>query len=136
MEIIIGTLVIWFISQTIKYSIRILGGERVSFQSFFWAYMWASGYPSSHSAVLAGLTYFVGVKEGFSTTFAITAVVSSVLLYNLIDNKKQQDLLKKFHQRGGAYKHLIDMSGHKLGEVVMGVMLGGVLAYILSPILL
>ena len=135
MEIILGSLIIFAISQTAKFLIRVVRGEKISFQSILWAYVWASGYPSSHSALLAGLTYFVWVKEGLGTLFAITIVVTAVILYNLIDNKKQQDLLKKFHQKGGSYKRLIDMSGHNIGEVFVGIAFGVLLAHVLSPFL-
>jgi acid phosphatase family membrane protein YuiD len=136
MDIIFGAVIIWFLSQTTKFIIRLLKGERITSKAMLWSYIWAAGYPSTHSSILAGSAYFIGVRDEFGVVFSAFTIVAILLIYNLIDNRKQQEILRPFHESGGLYDRVLDMSGHKPSEVLAGVFLGTIMAYVLAPMLL
>ena len=66
-------------SQLVKTVIYLIKREKVTFANVFSS----GGMPSSHSALVTGLTVGVGLEDGFgSSTFAMCLVFSLVVIYD------------------------------------------------------
>lgn len=105
------------------------------------------GFPSSHSSTVSALTLAVGLSQGFdSVLFAITCVFSFIVIYDAINVRyyagkniqltKQLivDLseVKDMHFDNPIYQEKIkDVLGHKLVEVVGGIVFGSLVSLII-----
>ena len=101
----------------------------------------AGGMPSSHSAMVASLTTAIGITEGWnSNLFCVCIIFSFVVLYDatgvrkavgqqaVIMNQIMSDVFR------GEFKHekLTELLGHTPLEVLFGVLLGIIMAFILA----
>lgn len=108
----------------------------------------SGGFPSSHTATVASLTTAVGVVEGFrSTVFAITLAFSLIVIYDAINVRyyagKNIELTKQLIE-DLSINDLLELDnpiyeekmkivlGHKKMEALGGLILGCVVALILS----
>jgi hypothetical protein len=96
--------------------------------------------PSSHAAIVMGLTTAVGKYAGVSSaSFAIALIFSFVVMYDAaglrraagrqaaILNRLVEDLM---HMRGVQEQRLRELLGHTPFEVVVGALLGFVVGLI------
>ena len=95
--------------------------------------MWGSGgMPSSHSALVCSLTTVVALMDGFdSTSFAISVVLSSVVMYDAAGVRraagKQARVLNQIIENEGDInvgEKLIELLGHTPKEVFVGAIVG------------
>ncbi|MGE4169887.1 MAG: divergent PAP2 family protein [Candidatus Margulisiibacteriota bacterium] len=94
----------------------------------------AGGMPSSHSAMVMGLTTGVGLKEGWTSSLLCMCVVFSlVVLYDAAGIRqavgKQAEILNQMmddYVQKGEFKavHLTELLGHTPLEVAAGSLLG------------
>lgn len=105
----------------------------------------SGGFPSSHSAIVAALSVYIGLQERFSSPlFAVTVSFSIIVIYDAANVRFYsgeniritQQLLKDLQEN-----KVIDLSqpiyktkfkealGHKWHEVIGGILLGGLLGY-------
>jgi uncharacterized protein len=130
MSYLLAPIVAWTIAQTAKvilYSVR----ER---QLNLRVLAVTGGMPSSHSAIVMGLTAAVGKHSGItSAAFAIALIFSFVVMYDAaglrraagrqaaILNRLVEDLV---HMRGVQEVKLRELLGHTPVEVLAGAVLG------------
>ena len=120
----------WVLAQIIKVPL-----EYVLRRNLDWSLLFSSGgMPSSHSALVTGLSVAVGMQEGFqSPLFASALVLALVVIYDAIGVRRQAgdharvlnlmiDELLTGHPL--AEKELKEMLGHTPREVIGGVALG------------
>lgn len=93
----------------------------------------SGGMPSSHSALVTGLTMSMGLQEGFSSTqFAIGVIFSLVVLYDAASVRRNVGLQAKAlnnlmdsdtaaNQSSKPFKELL---GHTPLEIAAGVIIG------------
>ncbi len=140
MKFILIPLIVCFLSQSIKFIIRLIVEKEPSLRSFSWVYQWAGGTPSTHSAMLASALYLVGENNGFDSVFAFCVVVSLTVIYNLVEDKKKQEIVeKRWKENGNTFANkifkdgkLLDISGHTYFEIMAGITCGVIMAIILS----
>ncbi|MBI4771959.1 MAG: divergent PAP2 family protein, partial [Chloroflexi bacterium] len=99
------------------------------------------GMPSSHSALVIGASIAIGLQEGFnSPLFAVASVVAVVVIYDAIgvrrhagDHARVLNLMidELFTGHPLAEKELKEVLGHTPREVVGGIVLGVVVAYVM-----
>lgn len=119
-------------AQTIKYTLA-------SRRDKNWRQFFRSGsMPSSHTAVVVGLSTVIYVHEGFSALFSIAAVLTMITIYDALVARRS------IGEQGAALVRLIEKSpfakdplpkvalGHKPKEVVVGAVLGGVIGIIVA----
>src|SRR5258708_40293282 len=101
----------------------------------------AGGMPSSHSALVTGAFMAVGLQEGFNTPlFAVAFVLAMIVVYDAtglrraagdqarVINLMTDDLLTGHPL---AVKELKEVLGHTPREVLGGIALGIVIAYLM-----
>ena len=95
----------------------------------------AGGMPSAHSAFVTALSLSIGLDAGFkSNLFALAFVFSIIIIYDSIRLRgavqTHSQLLDRL-QNSLAENQRIKLPlhiGHSLGEIVVGVIVGGALA--------
>src|ERR1700674_3961696 len=130
MRFLLAPIVAWTIAQTAKVIIYSLRERRLNLRVL----AVTGGMPSSHSAIVMGLTTAVGkYKHVTSAPFAIALIFSFVVMYDAaglrraagrqaaILNRLVEDLV---HMRGRQEQKLRELLGHTPVEVVVGAVLG------------
>ena len=115
--VLIAALIAWGIAQTIKVPLEYLQTRRWN-----WALLFrAGGMPSSHTALVVGITHGIGLSVGFdSALFALSFAMSMVVIYDATGIRRQ----------AGKHAELINAmiedltTGHPLKEEQLREVLG------------
>ena len=129
-------MVAWAIAQAAKVILTSMRQRRLNLRVL----AETGGMPSSHAAIVMGLTTAVGKYAGVSSaSFAIALIFSFVVMYDAaglrraagrqaaILNRLVEDLM---HMRGVQEQRLRELLGHTPFEVVVGALLGFVVGLI------
>ena len=130
MTFLLAPLVAWAIAQASKVILTSLRQRRLNLRVL----AETGGMPSSHAAIVMGMTAAVGKHAGVSSAaFAIALIFSFVVMYDAaglrraagrqaaILNRLVEDLV---HMRGMQEQKLRELLGHTPVEVVVGALLG------------
>ena len=136
-EVIIASLLGVFTAQFIKFIYYYIKKRKLNFKIF----TITGGMPSSHSSFSVALTTSVGLITGFnSVEFAIALGFALVVMYDaaglrrsagkmaVLLNKIVDDYYSERDSRTSQEK-LMEVLGHTPVEVLMGALLGVVIAY-------
>jgi acid phosphatase family membrane protein YuiD len=129
-KFLLAPLVAWAIAQAAKVILTSVRQRRLNLRVL----AETGGMPSSHAAIVMGMTTAVGKYAGVSSAaFAIALIFSFVVMYDAaglrraagrqaaILNRLVEDLV---HMRGMQEQKLRELLGHTPVEVVVGAMLG------------
>jgi hypothetical protein len=135
-KILIITLTVWAIAQTLKVALGVIREKRFNFKWF----IGTGGMPSSHAAGATALATTCGLERGFdSVIFAIAAVFALVTMFDAqgvrretgqqagILNKILDDIYWEGKLEASRLKELI---GHTPFQVFIGAIFGFLLALI------
>jgi uncharacterized protein len=133
---LLAPVVAWAIAQAAKVILTSMRQRRLNLRVL----AETGGMPSSHAAIVMGLTTAVGKYAGVSSaSFAIALIFSFVVMYDAaglrraagrqaaILNRLVEDLM---HMRGVQEQRLRELLGHTPFEVVVGALLGFVVGLI------
>ena len=137
MRFILAPIVAWTIAQAAKVILYSVRERRLNLRVL----AVTGGMPSSHSAIVMGLTTAIGKYSGpTSPQFAIALIFSFVVMYDAaglrraagrqaaILNRLVEDLV---HMRGVQEQKLRELLGHTPVEVLVGAVLGVAVGLIL-----
>ncbi len=134
-------LLAWVIAQGIKVSIEIIKGD-ADFK-----YLYASGgMPSAHSAVVCSLAGYTFYHQGISSPlFGVTAILAGIVMYDSFGVRRSSGeqaktinrLIEEMTNNGTLrkpddYNRLREILGHQPLEVIVGAILGGLVATLFS----
>lgn len=145
--VLLSAILGWVIAQTAKVILSIIQNRRFDPERL----SGAGGMPSSHSSVVTALTVATAIVEGLdSTLFALSIVFAFVTIYDALGVRRQAGLhakvLNKLRRETAELKEIEDMRdgvrdeepeeivdlkeyiGHKLSEVIVGILIGGAVA--------
>lgn len=135
-KILITTLSAWLIAQTIKVTIGVIREKKFDFRWF----VGTGGIPSSHTAGASCLATIIGLEQGFDTVFfALAASFALVVMFDAQGVRraagKQAKVLNKITEdiywKGRINEtRLLELVGHTPFEVIIGFLLGVVIAFI------
>ncbi len=130
MKYLLPPLVAWTIAQVTKVVLVSVRQRRLNLRVL----AETGGMPSSHSAIVMGLTAAVGRINGVSSdTFAVALILSLVVMYDAagvrraagrqaaVLNRLVEDLV---HMRGIQEDRLRELLGHTPVEVLVGAGIG------------
>lgn len=130
MRFLLAPLVAWAIAQVAKVTLKSIQERRLNLRVL--AEM--GGMPSSHSAIVMGLTAATGKHAGVgSASFAIALIFSFVVMYDAAGLRRaagrQAEVLNRLvedlvHMRGVQEARLRELLGHTPMEVLVGAVLG------------
>jgi uncharacterized protein len=136
-KFLLAPLVAWAIAQAAKVIMTSMRQRRLNLRVL----AETGGMPSSHAAIVMGMTTAVGKYAGVSSAaFAIALIFSFVVMYDAaglrraagrqaaILNRLVEDLV---HMRGMQEQRLRELLGHTPVEVLVGALLGIVVGLIL-----
>ncbi|HEX7265106.1 MAG TPA: divergent PAP2 family protein [Candidatus Dormibacteraeota bacterium] len=137
MRYLLAPLVAWSICQVAKVTLTSLQQRRLNLRVL----AETGGMPSSHSAIVMGLTTAIGKYSGLnSPQFAIALIFSFVVMYDAaglrraagrqaaVLNRLVEDLM---HMRGVQEPVLRELLGHTPVEVLVGAVIGVAVGLIL-----
>jgi len=129
-KFILAPVLAWAIAQAAKVILTSMRQRRLNLRVL----AETGGMPSSHAAIVMGMTTAVGKYAGVSSAaFAIALIFSFVVMYDAaglrraagrqaaVLNRLVEDLV---HMRGMQEQRLRELLGHTPVEVVVGAMLG------------
>ena len=130
MKFLLAPVLAWAIAQAAKVILTSMRQRRLNLRVL----AETGGMPSSHAAIVMGMTTAVGKYAGVSSAaFAIALIFSFVVMYDAaglrratgrqaaVLNRLVEDLV---HMRGMQEQRLRELLGHTPVEVVVGAMLG------------
>ena len=130
MRYLLAPLVAWSIAQVAKVILSSVSKRRLNLRVL----AETGGMPSSHSAIVMGLTSAIGKYSGLgSAAFAIALIFSFVVMYDAAGLRRaagrQAEILNRlvedlFHMRGVQEAKLRELLGHTPFEVLVGAALG------------
>jgi len=134
LEVIFSALIGAFSAQLLKFIFYFTHSRKINFKIL----TETGGMPSSHSAFVTALTTSVGIINGYrSIEFAIALGFSLVVMYDAAGLRrsagKMAAVLNKivddiYTHKPHTSERLIELLGHTPLEVIMGALLGAVLA--------
>ena len=136
-KILIITLAVWVIAQTMKVIFGVIREKRFNFKWF----IGTGGMPSSHAAGATALAATCGLQEGFSSVyFALASVFALVTMFDAQGVRRSagqqaailNQIVDDIYWRGKLENtRLIELIGHSPFQVFIGAILGGSLACLL-----
>ncbi len=130
MKYLLPPLLAWVIAQVTKVTLTSFRQRRLNLRVL----AETGGMPSSHSAIVMGLTAAVGRINGVaSDSFAVALILSLVVMYDAagvrraagrqaaVLNRLVEDLV---HMRGIQEDRLRELLGHTPIEVIVGAVIG------------
>jgi len=130
MRFLLAPLVAWGIAQIAKVTLTSVRQRRLNLRVL----AETGGMPSSHSAIVMGLTAAIGKYAGpTSAAFAIALIFSFVVMYDAAGLRRaagrQAEVLNRLvedlvHMRGVQEERLRELLGHTPVEVLVGAVLG------------
>lgn len=132
--VLIAALIAWFIAQTLKVPI-----EYLQTRHWNWSLLvQAGGMPSSHSALIVGITHGIGLSVGFNTPlFALAFAIAMIVIYDATGIRRQAgkhaELINAMISDLAAgnplkQEQLREVLGHTPMEALGGIVLGIVVA--------
>jgi acid phosphatase family membrane protein YuiD len=123
----LGAIIAQMTAQIFKIFLPLLRGKKVDAMNFF-SY---GDIPSAHTAFIIGVSFGIGLQEGWgSATFALAVVVTSIIIYDIIKLRTAVEINLKYTQRLMDHNQLPmdekmpQFKGHSILEVVTGAVWG------------
>lgn len=122
MSYLILTLIALVVSQLLKFLFRLIFNHKDN-KNFLWVFMWATGAPSAHSAVLVSNLVLLYRDIGNSPVFMFCTIIAIIFMYNLIADRKREVIR-------GADQKTLDISGHSIFDILTGILTGLIIGFL------
>ena len=143
-KILITGCVAWLLSQFIKAIIYLVINKRFNWERL----LGDGGMPSSHSATVTAVAVMTGLRCGWeSPIFAIAAILALVVMHDAMGVRQETgkqakvinnmlELINSFGRRELTPEETLkEFVGHTRRQVMIGALLGGVIALIMDRLL-
>lgn len=127
------------ICQIIKFLIESITNKKFNFERLFNG---TGGMPSSHTTFSSALTMLIGYKIGFETPiFAVSLIFTCITSYDALgirwESGKQATAINLIFEsfkedKKIGFKKLKEQLGHEPLEVLMGLLLGTIVAFLFN----
>ena len=130
------------ICQILKFTIESIKNKKINIARLFNG---SGGMPSTHATFSSSLTTLIGYEIGFeSPIFAVALIFTCITAYDALgvrwESGKQAEAINQIFDlviKGKpkkAFKHLKEQLGHKPLEVMVGLLLGVIVASVFTLI--
>ncbi|OJX38411.1 MAG: hypothetical protein BGO78_10475 [Chloroflexi bacterium 44-23] len=140
-QVLMAGLLGWFLGQFLKVPFEYLMHRRMNWGLWFSS----GGMPSSHSSLMTSVTLSIGLNYGFSSPlFALAFAVSMIVVYDATGVRRQAgihaqkiNIIFEEFLRGEPIEidKLKEVLGHTPPQVVGGVVLGLIVAFVVKGIM-
>lgn len=122
-----ASVISWLVAQFIKIIITFFKEKKIDFKLL----ASTGGMPSAHSATISGITFAIGKVMGFSSPeFGISFIVGVIVVTDALHLRSEvgrhAEVLEKI-----TGKHFDSKSGHKLSEVLIGILIGAIIGILI-----
>lgn len=128
----------WLAAHIVKFLLTLVasGGKEKGLGIF----LRAGGMPSSHSAVVIAVLTVIGARQGVgSPLFGLAFAFAAIVIYDALNVRRsvgeQGDVLRKVVAHTKVEQNFFTAYGHTLPEVVGGVVVGLLVAFVMLQIL-
>jgi len=141
--ILLAGAVAWLVSQLSKAIIHLIITKRFQWDRLFGD----GGMPSSHSATVTAVAVMTGIRCGWdSPIFAIAAILAVIVMHDAMgvrqETGKQAKVINSMVELINSFgrgeltpeETLKEFVGHTRRQVVVGAVLGGVIALVMNGI--
>lgn len=136
-SIIYAAIVSWLIAQLVKVVCNLFKYGVKEKSRIIWRIIWAGGMPSAHSAVITSATLGILSHSGMdSPLFGFSAVVCLIVIY---DRSRMYSIYSMFQKKYPVFAQEIqedpilkDMVGHRIPEIIAGIIIGAGVSIIFS----
>ena len=141
--ILLAGVVAWLVSQLSKAIIHLIITKRFQWDRLFGD----GGMPSSHSATVTAVAVMTGLRCGWdSPIFAIAAILAVIVMHDAMgvrqETGKQAKVINSMVELINSFgrgeltseETLKEFVGHTRRQVVVGAVLGGVIALVMNGI--
>ncbi len=145
MKYILIPIVSVVICQVIKLLIYIYknGSKNLTVKKIVWEGFWVGKFPSSHAALLTSTLSLLVIYSKEPSVIVFAFVVSLILIYSLLEDKKRHEILESYFLKSSDNEIrkiaedgvLREFNGHSYVELITGVMIGLVIAFMLNTII-
>ncbi|MBQ3310316.1 divergent PAP2 family protein [Candidatus Saccharibacteria bacterium] len=145
--IIIAFILGWLVAQLTKVILALVERGKLSGKEFLALIMKSGGMPSSHTACLTAATLMIGLMQGFtSPLFAFAVCMDAIVIYDALNVRyavgEQGKFLnalaavaKKGRKKKSEQQAVKVIEGHKVPEVLVGLLMGLIACFIATMIL-
>lgn len=126
--------VAWLGTQGTKYLLSRGGEQAIRFDQ-------TGGMPSAHSAVVASMVTVIGLREGMlSSVFGLAIIIAAIVIHDAVRLRwavgQQAERINELVLRLklGKEEQVVVWHGHRIREVVVGLVLGALIALALYKI--
>ena len=127
--IIIAAGLSWVVAQISKVLFGLARYGVGDKERIVWRVLWAGGMPSAHSALVTSTTVIIFLSSGAqSSLFGFSLVTACVVIY---DRGRMYSIYDTFQRKYASLKEdiqkdplLKDLVGHRLIEIVVGIIIG------------
>ena len=133
-RIFLAAAVAWLLAQTMKVFLTLMVERELRLERFHGS----GGMPSAHTATIVAASTAIGIVEGWgSSVYALSLIMAFIVMYDASGVRrsvgKQAKLLNSILLDIYKHKHfeeekLKELIGHKPTEVVVGAVLGIIIA--------
>src|SRR6266568_2915198 len=137
-RILLAAALAWSIAQVSKVALELIVQHKLNLRRF----VSSGGMPSSHAALVMGLTAAVGHMEGVeSAEFAISLVLASIVMYDAAGVRRavsiqarilNQMIDEAFKGQPFAEQRLRELIGHTPVQVFVGAILGVIIGLLMT----
>lgn len=129
---LVAAIAAWLSAQLIKTGLQVAKTGK----SGLGAFVKSGNMPSSHTAIMVALLVTLGFKDGVgSAIFAVTAVVTLVIVYDALNVRRAVGEQGKVLKELSPKTKFFTAEGHKISEVIAGAILGVIVALVVLQIL-
>jgi len=129
--ILLAALVAWIMAQAVKVIFGFIRYGKEDRSRVMWRIIWAGGMPSVHSSVITSVVITILHTTGVeSAIFGLAAIISLVVIY---DRGRMYSIYNTFQKRYPDFAAEIqgdpilkDLVGHRLSEIIAGIVIGAV----------
>jgi len=124
----------WFAAGTLKFIINFIRfpGQAVQL-------IGNGGFPSTHTTVMSSTVFFIGLADGVGPVFGLGVAILMITIIDALGirravGKHASAINQHILPKNGTQPLLRERQGHQPVEVLGGLMLGVIIAYILNKI--
>jgi acid phosphatase family membrane protein YuiD len=125
----------WVVTGTVKFAINSLKAKRLAFDLIGYG-----GLPSNHSAIVAGMTALIALKEGIGhPAFGVALTVAFIVVIDASSLRREVGrhaaAINKVAGADRQHQPLRERMGHARSEIAAGIVVGIIVAAAVKAVL-
>lgn len=122
----------WLVAGCLKFLINSIKAKKLAFGLIGYG-----GLPSNHSAIVSSMAALIAIKEGIDTpAFGVALTLSFIVLLDANSLRravgKHAAAINLLAKNTPDYQHLRERMGHTKIEILAGVLVGCLVAYLVA----